>query len=75
METEDLQCDYCGRVYDNTDYVDVYKKPDNSLICERCIRTEKSDDFSYGLCHFCKKEIINRVWFHEDKPCCTDCDN
>lgn len=41
IEPENLECEYCGKTYDSTDYVDVYKKPDGSYICEACARKEQ----------------------------------
>lgn len=39
-----LICDECGECYDETDYIDVFKRPDGKFICERCIKTEGIDE-------------------------------
>jgi hypothetical protein len=41
IELESLECEYCGKVYDSTDYVDVYKKNNGSFICERCLESDE----------------------------------
>lgn len=36
-EPEDLECNVCGEVYPSWMYVDVFQKPDGTLICEKCV--------------------------------------
>lgn len=34
------ECSVCGDTFDNTDYVDVFTRPDGATICERCVPLE-----------------------------------
>ena len=33
----DYECEVCGKVYDNTDYIDVFTNPQGQVVCERCV--------------------------------------
>jgi hypothetical protein len=41
---EPIDCCICGKTYDNTDYVDVFRKMDGTYICERCIKSALKED-------------------------------